>query len=292
MELGLATVPPAEGHTHDHTLIFLHGRGGTGRDLADALVWARGTGRRTLREALPGTRLVFPQAPELPCENREGDEWPQWFDIWNILDPGEREDLQAPGLHDSVAAIRRLIRAEATRVGGLHRVVLAGFSQGGATAVHTLLNLEADAGHDYSKAAGSRAADGAVRDGTTSSSPPAGSSKSQAPLRLAAFLGLSSWMPFPGGTLEETREVLGLQGTPSDEILRHTPVFLGHCADDPLVFPEYGRQLRDALIGFDLNVTWREYKLGGHWLNAPQGVDDILAFLEAVGVEVGTSLTS
>lgn len=127
--------------------------------------------------------------------------------------------------------------------------MLAGISQGAATSVHTLLNLSL-------------------------------SMSGQKPQRLGAFLGFSCRMPFPARSLAETRKVLSLDGVPdSDEVLRNTPVLLEHCLDDPLVLVENGRILRDTLRGFGAEVSWKEYRKGGHWFNSPAGVDDAVEFL-------------
>uniref|UniRef100_A0A1Y1L1Q1 palmitoyl-protein hydrolase n=1 Tax=Photinus pyralis TaxID=7054 RepID=A0A1Y1L1Q1_PHOPY len=97
---------------------------------------------------------------------------------------------------------------------------------------------------------------------------------------LAAFIGFSCRMPFPGRTLKETRAVLGLEDAPEDdEVIRKTPVLLEHCVDDPLVLVENGRVLRDTLRGFGAEVHWREYPDGGHWFNSPAGMDDAAEYL-------------
>ncbi|KAI1412703.1 alpha/beta-hydrolase [Hypoxylon sp. FL1857] len=266
MELGCSVVAPLAPHKHTHTVIFLHGRGDTSQNMADSLLrWDRDSRRRSLIDAFPSVRWVFPQAEERLVET-SGETWNQWFDVWNILDMTDREELQAVGLSASVEALRRIVRREAKSVGGLDRVVLAGISMGGATAVHTLLHLSAEDGH------------GEVVD-----------TENDVPPRLAGIMAFCSWLPFPGGSLEETREVLGLEeflDSESDKMVRNTPAFLSHCADDPLVFVEYGRQLRDGLVGFGMDVEWHEYPDGGHWINSPQGIDDAVEFLKAQGLPV------
>ncbi|KAI2602669.1 alpha/beta-hydrolase [Hypoxylon sp. NC1633] len=261
MELGLSVVAPLVPDRHTHTVVFLHGRGDTSANLADALLrWTRDSKGRSLFDTFPTVRWVFPQAEDRLAEKFD-EVWPQWFDIWNIFDMTDREELQAFGLRESVESLRKIVHSEAERVGGLDKIVLAGISQGGATAVHAMLHLRdlhADAG------------------------------KEAAPLRLGGLVGLSSWMSFPGGSLEETREVLGLEEGPPgiDDVVRHTPVFLGHCVDDNTVFVEYGKQLRDSLRGFGMDVAWHEYDEGGHWINSPKGVDDVVDFLNAQGLPV------
>ncbi|KAH6976219.1 Alpha/Beta hydrolase protein [Ilyonectria sp. MPI-CAGE-AT-0026] len=192
----------------------------------------------------------------------------QWFDIWNVRDFTEREHVQAPGLRASVYGIRAVIEQEAAELGGRwDRIVLAGFSQGSATAVHTLLNLDVP-------------------------SMPAGDDA--LPRRLAAFLSFSARMPFPGRNLAGTRAILRLDDVPTDaDVLRNTPILLEHCADDPLVLVRHGRILRDTLKGFGADVAWREYPDGGHWFNSPKGMEEAAAFLEKVlGIQRAAAASS
>jgi predicted esterase len=254
MELSLVTIPPTKPHTH--TVVFLHGGGDTAKNFSACLVHSRGSRNRNLPEHFPSFRWVFPQS-----ELRESAAFPrsgkssQWFDIWDRTDFSVYEEVQAPGLRESVTSIWRFLRSEAAALDGRwERLVLAGISQGAATSVHTLLNL--------SLPPTQRAID------------------QQYSPRLGAFLGFSCRMPFPGRTLLETRQVLDWDGAvESNDLLRNTPVLLEHCVDDPTVLVESGRGLRDTLQGFGSQVTWKEYPDGGHWFNSPAGIDDVVEFL-------------
>ncbi|KAI9760390.1 MAG: hypothetical protein M4579_001686 [Chaenotheca gracillima] len=246
MDIPFLTIAPSAPHTH--TIVFLHGRGDTAHNFVASLANSRDSGRRTLAEALPSFRWVFPQAPTRKCASSPAT-WPQWFDVWNVTDFAEREELQAVGLKEVVPVVRRILADEAARLDGRwDRVVLAGISMGGATGIHTLLNL------DVPDAAGGK--------------------------RLAAFLGFSCRCPFAGRTLAEMRDVLDLEGVPDDgDILLNTPMLLEHCIDDPLVLVQNGQGLRDILRGFGASVAWKEYPNGGHWFNSPAGMDDVVDFL-------------
>ena len=170
-------IPPTA--THTHTLIFLHGRGDNAKDFANTLRWSRDSHNRTLIEAFPSFRWVFPQAPMRKCASDPGT-YPQWFDVWNVRDFTEREELQAVGLREVVPAVRRILADEAALLGGRwDRVVLAGISMGAATSLHTLFNLDI---------------------------PAAGGG------RLAAFMGFSCRCPFSGRTLAEMRQVASAPG--------------------------------------------------------------------------------
>ncbi|OKL57668.1 hypothetical protein UA08_06946 [Talaromyces atroroseus] len=66
---------------------------------------------------------------------------PQWFDVWNVQNFAEQEELQAVGLKEVVPVIDD-ITSEAVQLDGRwDRIILAGTSMGAATGVHTLLNL-------------------------------------------------------------------------------------------------------------------------------------------------------
>ena len=62
----------------------------------------------------------------------------QWFDMWSVEKPEERPELQTAGLCESASSILDVICKEALEV-SLDRIILAGISQGCATAIHTLL---------------------------------------------------------------------------------------------------------------------------------------------------------
>ncbi|KAF6814733.1 phospholipase carboxylesterase [Colletotrichum sojae] len=238
--------------THTHTVVFLHGRGDNALDFARSLNYSRDSHNRTIADAFPTFRWVFPRAKlsksvALPG----GAEVSQWFDICNASNFSEREELQADGLRESVTNIREIIVREAEMLGGRYdHVILAGISQGAATSVHTLLNLKLP---DDQK-------------------------------NLGAFLGFSCRMPFPGGSLGDTRAILGLSDVPEgDSVLRDTPVLLEHCVDDGTVPIALGRELRDTLRRFGSEVEWKEYPDGGHWFNSPGGIDDVVRFLCDLG---------
>ncbi|KAI0479847.1 lysophospholipase II [Xylaria cf. heliscus] len=87
-------------------------------------------------------------------------------------------------------------------------------------------------------------------------------------MTFAGLIGLSSWMPAALRT-EDTANI--------EEHL--PPVFLSHSVDDDVVPINNGRELRDVLQSRRFQVEWREYEDGGHWVNEPQGVDDIAHFM-------------
>ncbi len=245
-DLEVQVIDPRPLSNHTHTVVFLHGRSSTAAEFADDLQdtsISTDSEGHNLVQLFPSIRWVLPQS-ELRTTARPPIECiPQWYDSWN--NSHHRPELQIAGLRESVASIRATVKREADLLGGRwERVVLAGLSQGAATAAHTLLNLTVDGDEQ----------------------------------RLGGLMAFCSVMPFPGRSLAETRAVLELDGVPSgDEVVRNTPVLWEHCLDDNI---KYGRELRDSFLNFGSQVTCKEYRKGGHWLKSPEGIEDAVAWLK------------
>jgi phospholipase/carboxylesterase len=112
-------------------VIWLHGLGADGNDFA-ALV-----PQLDLRHC-PPIRFIFPNAPDLPVTVNGGYVMPAWYDILGA-DLVQRQDTA--GIQRSAAAITALIEHEMSRGIPAQRIVLAGFSQGCAMALHTGLRF-------------------------------------------------------------------------------------------------------------------------------------------------------
>jgi phospholipase/carboxylesterase len=108
-------------------VIWLHGLGADGHDFVP-IVPALG-----LPEEL-AVRFVFPHAPKIPVSINMGFVMPAWYDIGDI-DLEKRHDQV--GVRRSAQAVTRLIERENARGVPSERIVLAGFSQGGAIALFT-----------------------------------------------------------------------------------------------------------------------------------------------------------
>ena len=122
----LETIEIATGPAPSASVIWMHGLGADGHDF-EPIVPELG---------LPGTlqvRFIFPNAPVRPVTLNMGMAMRAWYDIIEI--GGGREDGE--GLRASQAAIGQLIAAEVARGIPASRIVLAGFSQGGAIAFQT-----------------------------------------------------------------------------------------------------------------------------------------------------------
>jgi phospholipase/carboxylesterase len=83
-------------------------------------------------------RFVFPNAPVRPVTINGGMAMRAWYDLKG-LDRKAAED--APGFRDSDSHIRQLIAREGERGISANRIVLAGFSQGGAVSLYTVPRL-------------------------------------------------------------------------------------------------------------------------------------------------------
>jgi phospholipase/carboxylesterase len=123
----LDSIEIATGPEPELGVIWLHGLGADGHDF-EPLVPELG-----LRFPV---RFVFPHAPVRPVTINGGMAMRAWYDILGF-GRDVRED--AAGIRASAAALSRLIDREVERGIPAERVVLAGFSQGGAVALHTAL---------------------------------------------------------------------------------------------------------------------------------------------------------
>lgn len=123
--LDAVVIEPAT--THRASVIWLHGLGADGHDfepIVPELQLAPAT----------GVRFIFPHAPVRPVTLNNGMAMRAWYDITG-LDPGAPED--GAGLAASTEAIEALIAREVQAGIEPRRIVLAGFSQGGAIALHS-----------------------------------------------------------------------------------------------------------------------------------------------------------
>jgi len=107
------------------SVIWLHGLGADGNDFAPIVP--------ELRLPKAGIRFVFPHAPVRPVTINAGMRMRAWYDIADGAN--RREDER--GVRASQVLIEALIAREKERGTKAGRLVLAGFSQGGAIALHT-----------------------------------------------------------------------------------------------------------------------------------------------------------
>jgi phospholipase/carboxylesterase len=127
----LATIEIDSKNPAQGTVIWMHGLGASADDFVSIIPML----------ALPddlAIRFVFPQAPTQPITLNAGYHMPAWYDIYDL-------SLQSPqdetGIRQSQSHIEALIEQERQRGIAVDKIVLAGFSQGGAIALHTALRF-------------------------------------------------------------------------------------------------------------------------------------------------------
>jgi lysophospholipase II len=253
---------------HTHTVILLHGRDSIASEFADEFFESQASDGRTAPDIFPAIRWVFPSS-QLRTSARFETRMSQWFDTWSVEDPSEKEEIQLVGLRESIGEILSIVRSEALLVPP-ERIILGGISQGCATVIHVLLC---------------------------------------GGIRLGGFIGFSSWLPFQSrmqaiakssksNVVQCTRAIFSVDSNDlsllrdlSDiygESALQTPIFLSHSQDDDVVPIKNGRNLYETLESLGFMVTWKEYKDGGHWINEPLGMDDMITFIHDKAVQVRT----
>lgn len=106
------------------SVVWLHGLGANGHDFEPIVPMLR----------LPSTRFVFPHAPNRPVTINGGMVMPAWYDIRSLaFGPGREDDT---GIRASAAQVEALIAREVERGVPAEKIVLGGFSQGAAMALH------------------------------------------------------------------------------------------------------------------------------------------------------------
>ncbi|MFP1681062.1 alpha/beta hydrolase [Alloalcanivorax sp. C16-1] len=110
----------------DSSVIWLHGLGASGHDF-EPVVPELGRKR---------TRFVFPHAPQIPVTVNGGMVMPAWYDIAGL---GGTSPVDEDGIRRSAAQVDALIEREIERGVPAERIVVAGFSQGGAVAYEAAL---------------------------------------------------------------------------------------------------------------------------------------------------------
>lgn len=122
------------GKQPQHSIIWLHGLGADGEDFAPMAEELE----------LPSTvRYIFPHAPMRPVTINGGFVMRAWYDI---ASPSIDAQQDAAGIMASQAEIEALIAQEIERGIAPDHIFLAGFSQGGAIALHTALRLNTPLG--------------------------------------------------------------------------------------------------------------------------------------------------
>ena len=113
-----------------HSIIWLHGLGADGHDfepIVDEL------------NLIQNIRFIFPHAPTMPVTINNGMLMPAWYDIKD-MQIDSKQDVS--GTQQSQQYVHTLIEREIERGTKSENIILAGFSQGGAIALHTGLRFK------------------------------------------------------------------------------------------------------------------------------------------------------
>lgn len=108
------------------TVIWLHGLGASGHDFLPLVPQLQNHGVEA--------NFIFPHAPVRPVTLNGGMKMRAWYDIYTL---GNMDNEDVQGMKDIVTEIHQIIDAEDDS----SKVVLAGFSQGGAVAIASALSF-------------------------------------------------------------------------------------------------------------------------------------------------------
>jgi phospholipase/carboxylesterase len=106
------------------SVIWLHGLGADGHDFSPIVPELN----------IPHTRFIFPHAPHQPITMNNGYEMRAWYDLYGLTLQTKQDEA---GMRAMQQEIESLIEAEQAQGISADKIVLAGFSQGGAMAFFT-----------------------------------------------------------------------------------------------------------------------------------------------------------
>jgi phospholipase/carboxylesterase len=116
------------------SVVWMHGLGADGNDFVPIV-------HELDLQGAPDIRFVFPHAPARPVSINNGYVMRAWYDVkWGDLE-GRSKQADESGVRASQQMIVQLVERECARGIAAERIVLAGFSQGGAMALQTGLRF-------------------------------------------------------------------------------------------------------------------------------------------------------
>jgi len=128
----LESIEVETGPTPVASVVWMHGLGADGNDFVPIV-------HELDLKGAPDIRFVFPHAPMQPVSINNGYVMRAWYDVrWGDLE-GRSKEPDESGVRASQSAINAIIDREVARGIAVEKIVLAGFSQGGAIALQTAL---------------------------------------------------------------------------------------------------------------------------------------------------------
>ncbi|CAF1494377.1 unnamed protein product [Adineta ricciae] len=115
---------------HTATFIFLHGLDDIGK------TWFDDFNYFNLPKSLPYMKFVFPTAPIMKISKNNGEEMTSWFDVHGF-DQIAKEDQQS--IERASQFLNSFVEAETKHGIPVERIIIGGFSMGGAVALYTVL---------------------------------------------------------------------------------------------------------------------------------------------------------
>ncbi len=124
------------GTSPDAAVIWLHGLGADGNDFAPIIPQLNLPAELSIR-------FIFPHAPVRPITLNQGSQMPGWYDLTSLHIDNDEDEA---GINESSRAIHALCQKQESLGIASERIILAGFSQGGAIALHCGLNYSSPLG--------------------------------------------------------------------------------------------------------------------------------------------------
>ncbi|KAF5024809.1 hypothetical protein F66182_3125 [Fusarium sp. NRRL 66182] len=256
--------------SHKLTIIILHGRGFNAQKFHSPLLSSPSSERsNSFQQALPHARFVFPTAPLARASKYRRSLIHQWYEGTGDWEPGSRGDMR-PSIEHLHSIL--LDEIETMGRGGARRVVLMGFSQGGAMALMSWLLWEGESlGGVVIMSGFMPLAEGLMnkdKDGDMLEDvffERGDDQDTTSPLQRA---------------IAELREEAELDPVPpaTSFPFLETPVFVGHGQKDTDVEWCHGRRAADLLEHMGVDVEFKTYPGLAHWY-CPEELGDIVQFM-------------
>lgn len=132
---GTITVTPQNEADQSATVVICHGLGDSSEGFSDVA--------EHLSSQLPYAKFILPTAPTQKVTMNMGMAMPSWYDIIGL---DKRSNEFCKGIDESQSRLAGIVKSEMDAGISRNRIVLAGFSQGGALSLYTGMQLPASDG--------------------------------------------------------------------------------------------------------------------------------------------------